>query len=56
MDSSFQSDVDDSKYNLGFVFTLNEVVCWKSSKQDTTANSTIETEYIAVVEATNEEI
>ncbi|KAJ8499554.1 hypothetical protein OPV22_010106 [Ensete ventricosum] len=50
--SSFQSNIDDSKSNSGYVFTLNGgVVSWKSSKQDTTANSTIEAEYIAVVEA-----
>ena len=32
-DSSFQSDVDDSKSNSGYVYTLNGgAVCWKSSK------------------------
>ncbi|KAJ8499523.1 hypothetical protein OPV22_010075 [Ensete ventricosum] len=51
MDSSFQTNIDDSKSNSGYVFTLNRgVVSWKSSKQDTTADSTIEAEYIAVVE------
>ncbi|CAL9111403.1 unnamed protein product [Musa textilis] len=54
-DSSFQFDVDDSKSNSGYVFTLNGgAMCWKSSKQDTTVDSTIEAEYIAVAEATKE--
>ncbi|KAL8064717.1 hypothetical protein ABFX02_01G109450 [Erythranthe guttata] len=54
-DSSFQSDVDDSKSNSGFIFTLNGgAVCWKSSKQSTTADSTTEAEYIAASEAAKE--
>ncbi|KAL0420319.1 UNVERIFIED_CONTAM: Secreted RxLR effector protein [Sesamum latifolium] len=40
-DASFQSDDDDAKSQSGFVFKLNGgVVAWKSSKQDTTADST----------------
>ncbi|KAL0305311.1 UNVERIFIED_CONTAM: Retrovirus-related Pol polyprotein from transposon TNT 1-94 [Sesamum angustifolium] len=51
-DASFQSDDDDAKSRLGFVFKLNvSVVAWKSSKQDTTADSTTEAEYIAAKEA-----
>ncbi|XP_075524487.1 secreted RxLR effector protein 161-like [Primulina tabacum] len=47
-DSSFQSDVDDSKSTSGFVFKLNDCVFFeKSSKQDTTTDSTIEAKYIA---------
>ena len=39
MDSSFQFDVNNSKSNSGYVFTLNVgAVSWKSFKQDTTAN------------------
>ena len=54
-DSSFQSDVDDSKSNSGYVYTLNGgAVCWKSSKQDTTADSTTEAEYIAALDAAKE--
>ncbi|XP_073033921.1 secreted RxLR effector protein 161-like [Primulina eburnea] len=42
-DSSFQSDVDDSKSTSGFVFKLNSgVVSWMISKQDTTIDSTTE--------------
>ncbi|KAL0448843.1 UNVERIFIED_CONTAM: Retrovirus-related Pol polyprotein from transposon TNT 1-94 [Sesamum latifolium] len=51
-DASFQSDDDDAKSQSGFVFKLNGgVVTWKSSKKDTTADSTTEAEYIAASEA-----
>ncbi|XP_073316648.1 secreted RxLR effector protein 161-like [Primulina huaijiensis] len=54
-DSSFQSEVDDSKSTSGFVFNLNGgAVSWKSSKQDTTADSTTEAEYIATSAAAKE--
>lgn len=51
-DSSFQSDPDDSKSISGYVFTLNVgAMSWKSSKQQTVADSTTEAEYIAASEA-----
>ncbi|KAK9009189.1 hypothetical protein V6N11_035734 [Hibiscus sabdariffa] len=41
--------------NPGFVFCLNgDTVSWKSSKQDTVADSTIEAEYVLASEATKE--
>ncbi|XP_074327533.1 secreted RxLR effector protein 161-like [Apium graveolens] len=47
-DSSFQSEIDDSKSMSGYVFTLNGgAVSWKSSKQSTMADSAAEAEYIA---------
>ncbi|KAL0404280.1 UNVERIFIED_CONTAM: Retrovirus-related Pol polyprotein from transposon TNT 1-94 [Sesamum radiatum] len=56
-DASFQSDDDDAKSQSSFVFKLNGgVVAWKSSKQDTTADSTTEAEYIAVSEAVKEAV
>ncbi|KAL0282949.1 UNVERIFIED_CONTAM: Retrovirus-related Pol polyprotein from transposon TNT 1-94 [Sesamum radiatum] len=56
-DASFQSDEDDAKSQSGFVFKLNGgVVAWKSSKQDTTADSTTEAEYIAASEAAKEAV
>ncbi|KAL0448774.1 UNVERIFIED_CONTAM: Retrovirus-related Pol polyprotein from transposon TNT 1-94, partial [Sesamum latifolium] len=56
-DASFQSDDDDAKSQSSFVFKLNGgVVAWKSSKQDTTADSTTEVEYIAASEAAKEAV
>ncbi|KAL0444808.1 UNVERIFIED_CONTAM: Retrovirus-related Pol polyprotein from transposon TNT 1-94 [Sesamum latifolium] len=56
-DASFQSDEDDAKSQSGFVFKLNGgVVAWKSFKQDTTADSTTEAEYIAASEAAKEAV
>ncbi|KAL0278018.1 UNVERIFIED_CONTAM: Retrovirus-related Pol polyprotein from transposon TNT 1-94 [Sesamum radiatum] len=56
-DASFQSDDDDAKSQSDFVFKLNgSVVAWKSSKQDTTADSTMEAEYIAASEAAKEAV
>jgi hypothetical protein len=52
-DASFQTDADDSKPQSGFVFCLNGgAVSWKSSKQDTIADSTMKAEYIGASEAT----
>ncbi|KAL0294395.1 UNVERIFIED_CONTAM: Retrovirus-related Pol polyprotein from transposon TNT 1-94 [Sesamum radiatum] len=56
-DASFQSDDDDAKSQSGFLFKLNGgLVAWKSSKQDTTADSTTEAEYIATSEAAKEAV
>ncbi|KAL0293087.1 UNVERIFIED_CONTAM: Secreted RxLR effector protein [Sesamum calycinum] len=56
-DASFQSDDDDAKSQSGFVFKLNGgVVVWKSSKQDTTADSNIKVEYIATSKAAKEAV
>ncbi|KAL0418996.1 UNVERIFIED_CONTAM: Retrovirus-related Pol polyprotein from transposon TNT 1-94 [Sesamum radiatum] len=55
--ASTDDDDDDAKSNSEFVFKLNGgVVAWKSSKQDTTANSTMEAEYIAASESAKEEV
>jgi hypothetical protein len=56
-DASFQTDSDDLRSQSGFVFTLNGgAVSWRSSKQDTTADSTTEAEYIAASEAAKEAV
>ncbi|KAL0294321.1 UNVERIFIED_CONTAM: Retrovirus-related Pol polyprotein from transposon TNT 1-94 [Sesamum radiatum] len=56
-DASFQSHDDDAKSQLGFVFKLNGgVVAWKSTKQDTTVDSTTKAEYIAASEAAKEAV
>ncbi|KAK8701269.1 hypothetical protein V6N13_019659 [Hibiscus sabdariffa] len=56
-DASFQTDKDDSRSQSGFVFRLNGgAISWKSSKQDTVADSTTEAEYIAASEAAKEAV
>ena len=56
-DASFQSDKDDCKSQSGFVFIMNGgAIVWKSSKQDTTADSTTEAEYIAASETAKEAV
>ncbi|GJU15662.1 putative ribonuclease H-like domain-containing protein [Tanacetum coccineum] len=56
-DASWQTDKDDSRSQSGWVFLLNGgAVTWKSSKQDTVADSTCESEYIAACEASKEAI
>ena len=56
-DASFLTDKDDFKSQSGFVFMLNGgAICWKSSKQCTTADSTTEAEYIAASDATKEAV
>ncbi|KAK8540338.1 hypothetical protein V6N12_046625 [Hibiscus sabdariffa] len=56
-DTSFQTDKDDSRSQSGFVFCLNGgAISWKSSKQDTVADSTTEAEYIAASEAAKEAV
>ncbi|GJT99494.1 retrotransposon protein, putative, ty1-copia subclass [Tanacetum coccineum] len=56
-DAGWQTDKDDSRSQSGWVFLLNGgAVTWKSSKQDTVADSTCESEYIAACEASKEAI
>src|SRR6266496_3274702 len=55
VDASFDTDLDDSKSQIGYVFLLNGgAVSWCSSKQSVVAGSTCEAEYIAASEAANE--
>ena len=54
-DSDFQADKDSRKSTSGSVFTLNGgAVVWRSIKQCSIADSTIEAEYIAASEAAKE--
>ena len=56
-DSSFQSDNDDSRSVLGYIFTLNGgAICSKSSKQHTVADSVCEAKYIAASDAVKEAV
>jgi hypothetical protein len=57
VDASFQTDKDDRTSQTGWVFLINGgAVSWNSSKQDTVADSTCESEYIAASEAAKEAI
>ncbi|GJZ19626.1 retrotransposon protein, putative, ty1-copia subclass [Tanacetum coccineum] len=56
-DAGFETDIDDTKSQIGYVFVLNGgAVDWKSSKQSTTAMSATESEYIAASEAAMEAV
>ena len=56
-DASFQTDRDDFRSQSGYVFCINGgAVSWKSSKQDTVADSTTEAEYIAASNAAKEAV
>ncbi|XP_074291598.1 secreted RxLR effector protein 161-like [Silene latifolia] len=56
-DSSFQTDMDDLKSQVGFVFMINGgAVSWRSFKEPVVADSTTEAEYIATSEATKEAV
>ncbi|KAL0448676.1 UNVERIFIED_CONTAM: hypothetical protein Slati_1424000 [Sesamum latifolium] len=56
-DASFQSDDDDAKSQSSFVFKLNGgAVAWKSSKQATTVDFTVEAEYISASEVAKEAV
>nr|GEV04824.1 hypothetical protein [Tanacetum cinerariifolium] len=57
VDASFQTDKDDTKSQMGYVFVLNGgVVDWVSAKQSTTVMSSTEAEYIAAAEASMEAV
>ncbi|XP_059663617.1 secreted RxLR effector protein 161-like [Cornus florida] len=56
-DSDFQSDLDARRSTSGYVFKLNGgAVSWKNVKHSSTADSTMEAEYIAASEAAKEVI
>ncbi|XP_075507604.1 secreted RxLR effector protein 161-like [Primulina tabacum] len=56
-DFDFQSDRDSRKSISGSVFTLGDsAIVWRSIKQSSTADSTMEAEYIAASEAAKEAV
>lgn len=57
VDASFDSDPDDHKSQSGYIFMLNGgAVSWRSGKQSSIAQSTMESEYMAAAEASNEAV
>ncbi|KAJ9546979.1 hypothetical protein OSB04_019522 [Centaurea solstitialis] len=55
--TTFQADREDFRSQSGYVFTLNGgAISWKSSKQDTIADSTTDVEYIAASDAAKEAV
>ena len=56
-DSDFQADKDSRKSTSGSVFTLNGgAVVWRSIKQSSIVDSTMEAEYIVASEAAKEAV
>ena len=56
-DSDFQSDKDSRKLRSRSIFTLGgRVVVWRSIKQSSITDSTMEAEYIAACEAAKESV
>ena len=54
-DSDFQSDIDSRKSTSGYVFTFGGgAISWRSVKQSSIVDSTMEAEYIAASEAAKE--
>ena len=57
VDASFDTDLDDSKSQSGYIFLLNEAaVSWRSSKQPVVVGSMTEGEYVAASEAAQEAV
>lgn len=57
IDTIFQTERDDSRSQSGFIFLINgEEMCWRSSKQETLADSKTESEYTTINEAVKEAI
>ena len=54
-ESNFQSDIESKKSTSGYVFILGGgAVSWRSVKQSSIVDSTMEAEYIATSKATKE--
>src|SRR3954467_1491449 len=57
VDASLDSDLDDSKSQTGYVFMLKGgAISWRSGKQSVAAQSSMESEYIAACEESNENL
>ena len=52
-DASYKQDFDDLKSTSGYIFMLaGGAISWKTNKQELTATSTFQAEYVAIFEAT----
>ena len=57
MDADYTEDLDDKRSTMGYVFTFGGgLICWKFMIQSLVALSTIESEYMAIAEATKESL
>ncbi|KAK3026910.1 hypothetical protein RJ639_041094 [Escallonia herrerae] len=55
MDSDYAGDLDSRSSTTGYIFTFyGGLICWKSVLQSTTALSTTEAEYMALIETAKE--
>ena len=55
VDANYAQDLDDRRSIIGYVFTLSgRPICWKSMVQSLVTLSTIELEYMAIVEVAKE--
>ena len=56
-DSDFQSDKDSQKSTSRSIFTLGSgAIIWRSIKQSSIANTTMEAEYVVACEAAKESV
>ena len=56
-DSDFQSNIESRTSTSGYVFTLGGgAISWRSVKQSSIVDSTMESEYIAISEAAKEAV
>nr|GEW61642.1 hypothetical protein [Tanacetum cinerariifolium] len=55
-DAGYLTDADDLKSQTRYVFILNGSTVWKSTKQSIFATSSIDAEYIAAFDASNEAV
>nr|GMC89029.1 Retrovirus-related Pol polyprotein from transposon TNT 1-94 [Ipomoea batatas] len=51
VNSDYAGDMDNKHPTIGYVFTLDGPICWRSSIQSIVALSTTEAEYMIVTEA-----
>ena len=53
-DADWAGDIDSRRSTSGYIFKMNGIISWKSSKQSCIALSTVEAEYVSLGEAAKE--